>query len=989
MRILNLQIYNLNSLYGKWSIDFTDPEYLTNGIFALTGPTGAGKSTILDAICLALYGQTPRLSKVTKATNEIMSRQVGECYAKVVFESKKGRFRCHWEQHKANKKASGNLQEPEQWIVDDITNKVLKEKKTEIKDVIVEKTGLDFDRFTRSVLLAQGGFDSFLKAKTEDKSKILEQITGTEIYTEISMHVYDRYKHEKELQDKLKFEIVAVEILSDKQIKEIAAKLKELEQEGQGYKNQLEQVTKGIEWLNNIATFEIELKNLLSKEEIILNKIKAFEPTKEKLILSKKANKYLSKFEKIQLLRQQQAEDQEKHRAFLKNKPRLEVNVDKSKSNLNKEKVKLKQLKNDHIKQKPILIKVRKLDQQMKSKGKECDNLEKMCDVEANEIKSLTDKLKTEEDKKVKHENSLTKINKYLNDNASHKWLVKNLTGVEVKFDNYYNLEEKIQETQENITENQEELDNSKQNLIELEDEIKNQKAKIKSTQELRKSKTSEIEELLAGKTLREYRKDRDNLLKESSYIAQINDLQDIRAKLEDGKVCPVCGSTEHPFAKGNLPSKTNVDKEIEKLSKLISKLENTETAISELNKDLAKLKIQHENLTGKLASTNNDIANTKKVLDKQIETKKKYEEEFTKIRAEILKALTPIGIKVFNEKTLDKLRELLDQWQQSINSKEDLQQDISKVILEITKFNETIATKRKNLSNNEELHEKAVEEFNKIFDERKELFGDKDPDDEEEKLVSEIEECESHIEELTEEHNNDSHQLSICINNIKNIETAISKRNSEISKSVKLFLDQIKAIGINSEDEYIKARLTEEKQEQLEAQEAKLKEEQQENKLKKNDRQTKLKNEFAKNVTEKELSDLKQEKREIESNAGITTKEIGSLNQQITNNEKNKEKIRAKETKFEKQKLVTRKWSKLNTLIGSADGKKYRNIAQGLTFELMIKHANNQLQKMSDRYILLRDEKQPIELNVIDNYQAGEIRTIKNLSGGEVLSLA
>ena len=69
---------------------------------------------------------------------------------------------------------------------------------------------------------------------------------------------------------------------------------------------------------------------------------------------------------------------------------------------------------------------------------------------------------------------------------------------------------------------------------------------------------------------------------------------------------------------------------------------------------------------------------------------------------------------------------------------------------------------------------------------------------------------------------------------------------------------------------------------------------------------------------------------------------------------------------------------------IGSADGKKYRNFAQGLTFELMVSHANRQLEKMTDRYLLIRDEQQPLELNVVDSYQAGEIRSTKNLSGGE-----
>src|SRR5690625_340406 len=96
MRILSLRFQNLNALVGEWSIDFTHPAYEAEGIFAITGPTGAGKTTILDAICLALYGRTPRLGAITQSSNEIMSRHTGECFAEVVFATQAGRFRCFW-----------------------------------------------------------------------------------------------------------------------------------------------------------------------------------------------------------------------------------------------------------------------------------------------------------------------------------------------------------------------------------------------------------------------------------------------------------------------------------------------------------------------------------------------------------------------------------------------------------------------------------------------------------------------------------------------------------------------------------------------------------------------------------------------------------------------------------------------------------------------------------------------------------------------------
>ena len=116
-----------------------------------------------------------------------------------------------------------------------------------------------------------------------------------------------------------------------------------------------------------------------------------------------------------------------------------------------------------------------------------------------------------------------------------------------------------------------------------------------------------------------------------------------------------------------------------------------------------------------------------------------------------------------------------------------------------------------------------------------------------------------------------------------------------------------------------------------------------------------------------------------------------GSLNRQLQEHKNAQRHAKDKIVAIEQQNLQVQMWANLRALIGSQDGKKYRNFAQGLTFELMVNHANQQLQQVSDCYLLIRDQKEPLQLNVIDNYQAGEVRTTKNLSGGEsfVVSLS
>ncbi|MEN6326916.1 MAG: AAA family ATPase, partial [Syntrophomonas sp.] len=185
MRILSVRFKNLNSLVGKWSIDFTHPAYTSDGIFAITGPTVSGKTTILDAICLALYGRTPRLRWVTKSTNELMSRLTGDCLSEVCFETQAGRFRCQWSQHRARNKANGELQTPRHELCHADSGEIIESRLREVVGKIETLTGMDYERFTRSMLLAQGGFAAFLQAPSNERAPILEQITGTEIYSRI------------------------------------------------------------------------------------------------------------------------------------------------------------------------------------------------------------------------------------------------------------------------------------------------------------------------------------------------------------------------------------------------------------------------------------------------------------------------------------------------------------------------------------------------------------------------------------------------------------------------------------------------------------------------------------------------------------------------------------------------------------------------------------------------------------------------------------
>ncbi len=260
MRILGVRFKNLNSLAGEWQVDFTHPDYMSDGIFAITGPTGSGKTTILDAVCLGLYGRTPRLDKVTKSGNEIMSRQTGECFAEVTFETQKGRYRCHWSQHRARKQPEGELQQARHEIADADSGTVLESKITQVGEFIEKATGMDFERFTRSMLLAQGGFAAFLQAPPDERAPILEQITGTEIYSRISMKVHERRTEERDHLELLQAELKGIQVLSAEEERELQTGLKEKRSREAELESRVEGLRKAALWLDRVAALERETR---------------------------------------------------------------------------------------------------------------------------------------------------------------------------------------------------------------------------------------------------------------------------------------------------------------------------------------------------------------------------------------------------------------------------------------------------------------------------------------------------------------------------------------------------------------------------------------------------------------------------------------------------------------------------------------------------------------------------------------------------------
>ena len=224
MRLLKLRFQNINSLAGEYEIDFTNAVLAESGIFAIVGPTGSGKTSILDAVSLALYGETPRTaerpeeSKDKAAECQVLTKNRTECYAQVIFEAYGKTWLSRWSRGYGPRSKKLTPEKVELVLLsslDDEAGRIVAEKITDWKAAVTWLLGMDFAGFTRCVLLAQGAFAKLLRAKVDERASILERITGTELYSEIGRTVYRKEAEDKARVERLEAALAGAAPLSD------------------------------------------------------------------------------------------------------------------------------------------------------------------------------------------------------------------------------------------------------------------------------------------------------------------------------------------------------------------------------------------------------------------------------------------------------------------------------------------------------------------------------------------------------------------------------------------------------------------------------------------------------------------------------------------------------------------------------------------------------------------------------------------------------
>ena len=1102
MKILQLRFLNLNSLLGEWQIDLTDPSFGNDGIFAITGPTGAGKSTILDAICLALYGRTPRLNKITKSSNEIMSRHSGECFAEITFETPAGQFRCHWSQHRARKKASGDLQSPKHEIADALSGHIIEAQIRKVAERIEAITGMDFERFTLSMLLAQGSFAAFLQAAPDQRAPILEQITGSAIYSQISTRVHALRAIECSKLNTLQAELAGMALLSTEDEAQLNIRLEQRQKREAELNGQREQYSLAINWLATIDSLQSELTDLDQQNQSLLSRRDAFKADEKKLDDGKRALQLAADYASLSTLRQAQSSEQKTEQQCCDELPAKQEALTLAEDKLQQSKRSLSENRKSQSTALPIIRETQALDQQYQAQQAPVDKAASAIKELEQGAAYLQEQQQKSELKLTTNKIDLSELLKQISARQADETLVDQLSGLQSRFASLRVLTSKRREKTAAHDDAKTQCANTLAIWQKLSSELTEQKLKLQQLIDRLALQESERLQTLGGQDITHWRKSQASLVERKQLLEnlalQLNDLaqsQDLqpsldkqqvkltdnitdsrqqlslqtekqadlerelklletqvsllnkihsleqaREQLEDGEPCPLCGANEHPYAEGNVPQADGTSLKLNavkaKLNALSQQLVSHQIRIAEDNKALEQVSQQQREITQQISQQQKLIELTKKKLsdrglapgenaeledalprlvkenhdsfdrtnlllttiDQQdqalitlraaLEAAKKsanvleqrhltaghqkdtIEQTLVRLDKEqgvlseqlkgdqkgALTALSIYGITTLPEDSFATVESTLitrrEQWLAKQLEKSSLDQSISNLTQQIEHQNQQFSERGIELDKQRRDHATLLKAQQTLGHDRKMLFDDKDPVLEESRFAAAVLKAEKQVE-IDNESLHTASQVATQLNSkINAIIESLQNRASQLNLAEEEFKQGLSKHSFVSEADFQSACLSDETREELSREAQQLSDEQSGLDAKHKDRCERLKNEREKNITKRAIEPLKQDLDNTNNQLNITQQELGACQQKLDDNKKLRASQQDRAIAIDSQKIESERWDNLHLLIGSADGKKYRNFAQGLTFELLVGHANHQLQKMSDRYL-------------------------------------
>ncbi|WP_439881851.1 AAA family ATPase [Pontibacter sp. MBLB2868] len=502
MKILSVRFQNLNSLKGEHEIRFDQSPLAEAGLFAITGPTGAGKTTILDAITVGLYGMAHRHNNDKPL--ELMTRHTAESFSEVEFETDGLRYRSKWHLRRSRGKVDGNIQPVHMELYSFKENSLFDLKPSEVAGKVAEICGLDYSQFLRSVMLSQGDFARFLKATPNERSTLLEKITDTGIYSEISKYAFEKARTERQKRDDLERKLQDIELLPDEMRQAYTESINTLTNQETNLQATLHQLQEQVQWLQLVAQLQTKQQQNQSALQVQEQKLAQLQPEFQKLKHHEQAHQFVGELAEIRSANSKLSEVRAELQLLDKRLPELEAELELTgKTAIEADKAKAQQ-EEAQQKLEPLLEQVTKLDHQL-STIRDAYGKNKLAYVSFEEqLKLVQAQCLARQQELEKLTSEATSIKSWLKQNEKAEDLREHLPELRQTLKELQELGVRIQRNQQEQQELQKQLKTASDQAERLHQEQESQRQGQVLLEKQKQEKLAELQAELAGMTVDE-----------------------------------------------------------------------------------------------------------------------------------------------------------------------------------------------------------------------------------------------------------------------------------------------------------------------------------------------------------------------------------------------------------------------------------------------------------------------------------------------------